>query len=141
MTHPYKKPVAKPLPLSRVALITGLLMCGSQVTVTRAQLGPCTPLQEEHGDTSCESPRENSKSLFETMKGWFGFSSEQPRGETLRGLEPLPKSGITNDPYERDPIVKPSQPPINGVRDYLNRQDPGHAIYPVDPGASALGKP
>jgi hypothetical protein len=140
MTHPYKRLVATDLPLSGVGIIIGLLLCGSQVTVTQAQLSPCTPLQQERGDTSCESPREDSKSLFETMKGWFGFSPDEPRGENLRGLEPLPKPNMTNDPYELDPIVKPSQPPINGVRDYLNRQDPAHAIYPIDPGTSALGK-
>jgi hypothetical protein len=140
MTHPYKKPGATYPPLSRVAMIFGLLIFGSQVPVTQAQLGPCTPLQQEHGDTSCESPRESSKSLFDTMKGWFGFSSEEPEGEGVSRLEPLPKPSIKNDPYELDPIVKPSEPPINGVRDYLNRQDPAHAIYPLEPGTSALDK-
>ncbi len=134
MTHPYKKPVATHLPLSPVAMFLGLLIFGSQVTVTQAQLSPCTPLQQERGDTSCESPRE-SKSVFDIMKGWFGFGSEEPKGESLRGLEPLPKPSFKNDPYERDPIVKPNQPPINGVRDYLNRQAPAHAIYPIEPGA------
>ena len=37
-----------------------------------------------------------------------------------------------------DPNVKPSQPPINGVRDYLNRQDPAHAINPIGPVSPGL---
>lgn len=134
MTPLYKKPVATHPPLSLATMIIGLLIFGSQVPLTLAQLGPCTPLQQERGDTSCESPRENDKSIFDTVKGWFGFSSEEPNGEGVSGSEPLSKPRIKNDPYELDPIVKPSERPINGVRDYLNRQDPSHAIYPLDPG-------
>jgi hypothetical protein len=133
MTHQCTELVTKHLPLSKVAVLIGLLLFGSQVNVTQAQLSPCTPLQQEHGDTSCESPRESSKSLFHSLKGWFGFGSEEPKRESLRELEPLPKPSSKSDPYELDPIVKPSQPSIDGVRDYLNRQDPAHAIYPIDP--------
>jgi hypothetical protein len=73
-------------------------------------------------------------------KGWFGFSSEEPKRGSLRGLEALPKPSFKNDPYEPDPIVKSNPPPINGVRDYLNRQDPAHAIYPLESGTSSLDK-
>ena len=135
------KLVTRHPPLSQIAMIIGLLIFASQVTVTQAQLSPCTPLQQERGDTSCESPRESSKPLFHTLKGWFGFSSEEPNRESLRGVESLPKPSLKSDPYELDPIVKPSQPPIDGVRDYLNRQDPAHAIYPIDPGTPRLPHP
>jgi hypothetical protein len=141
MTHQCTELVTKHLPLSKVAVVIGLLIFGSQVTVTQAQLSPCTPLQQERGDTSCETPRESSKPLFHTLKGWFGFGSEAPKRENLKGLEPLPKSSFKNDPYELDPIVKPSQPPIDSVRDYLNRQDPAHAIYPIDPVTPRLSSP
>lgn len=133
MTHPCKKSVTRRPPLSKVAVIVGLLIFGSQVTVTRAQLSPCTSLQQEQSYARCESPRESSKPLFDTLKGWFGFSREEPRGDSFRGLDPLPKPSFKNDPYEPDLFAKPSQPPINGVRDYLNRQDPARAIYPIEP--------
>jgi len=136
MTPPHKKHMETHLFLSRAAMIIGLSIFGSQIPLTLAQLAPCTPLQQERGDTTCESPRESTKSLFDTMKEWFGFSSERRKREDVSGLEPLPKPGIKNDPYELDPIVKPSEPPVNGVRDYLNRQDPAHAIYPLEPGSS-----
>jgi hypothetical protein len=141
MTHPCTNLVTRQPALSKVAVILGLLIFGSQVTVTQAQLSPCTPLQQERGDTSCESPRESRKPLFDTLKGWFGFSSEEPKRESLRGLEPLPKPSFKNDPYELGPIAKPSQPPLNGVRDYLNRQDPAHAIYPIEPVTPRLSSP
>jgi hypothetical protein len=140
MTFLYKMPQAKHLRFGQAAMVIGLVIFGPQVTVTQAQLSPCTPLQQERGDTSCESPRENSKSLFDTMKGWLGLSSEEPKRESLRDLNPLPKPRFKNDPYLLDPIVKPNQPPIDGVRDYLNRQDPAHAIYPLEPGTSALDR-
>ena len=134
MTPTYKKHMETHLSLNLAAMIIGLLIFGSQVSLTLAQLGPCTPLQQERGDTSCERPRESTKSLFDTMKGWFGFSSEERKRKNVSGLEPLSKPSIKNDPYELDPIMKPSEPPVNGVRDYLNRQDPAHAIYPLEPG-------
>ena len=140
MASTYKKHIQTHLSLSRAVVIIGLLIFASQVAPTLAQLGPCTPLQQERGDTSCESPRESTKSLFETMKRWFGFSSEERKGEDVSGSEPLPKPSIKNDPYELDPIVKPSERPINGVRDYLNRQDPAHAMYPLEPGRSLSDK-
>ena len=135
MTHPCTKLVTRHTPPSKVAVIIGLLIFGSQVTVIQTQLSPCTPLQQERGDTSCESPRESSKPLFHTLKEWFRFSSEEPT------REPLPKPSFQNDPYELDSIVKPSQPPIGGVRDYLNKQDPAHAIYPIDPVTPRLSSP
>lgn len=133
MTHQCREHMTRQPPQSKVAVLIGLLIVGSQVPVTQAQLSPCTPIQQDRGDTSCESPRESSKSLFHSLKGWFGFGSEEPKRENLRGLEPLPKPSFKSDPYELNPIVKPNQPPIDGVRDYLNRQDPAHAIYPIDP--------
>ena len=138
VTHPCTKLVTRHPPLRKVAVVIGLLMFGSQITVTRAQLSPCTTLQQEQGYTWCESPSESSKPLFDTLKGWFGFSREEPRGDSDRRLDPLPKPSFKNDPYQPDLIVKPNQPPINGVRDYLNRQDPAHAIYPIEPVAPRL---
>ena len=135
MRHPCTKLVTSHTPPSKVAVIIGLLILGSPVTVTQAQLSPCTPLQQERGDTSCESPRESSKPLFQALKGWLGFSSEEPT------REPLPKPSSKSDPYELDSIAIPSQPPIDGVRDYLNRQDPAHAIYPIDPASPRLSSP
>ena len=141
MTRTCTKLVARHPPLSKIAVIIGLLIFGAPVTVTQAQLSPCTPLQQERGDTSCEGPRESSKPLFHALKEWFGFSSEEPNRESLRGLDPLPKPSFKSDPYELDPIAKPIQPPIDGVRDYLNRQDPARAIYPIDPATPRLSSP
>lgn len=125
--------------MSTLAVIIGLLIFGSQVTTTRAQVSPCTPLEQEQGYTRCESPRERSKSLIETQKKRsLGFSGEEPGGDSLRGLDPLPKPHINDDSSMADPNVKPSQPPINGVRDYLNRQDPAHAINPIGPVSPGL---
>ena len=120
-------------PLSKVALLIGLLMFGSQVTVTQAQLSPCTSLQQEQGYTWCESPRESNKPLLDRLEGGSEFSREEPRGDSGRGLDPLTTPSFQNDPYKPDLMVKPTQPPINGVRDFLNRQDPAHAIYPIEP--------
>jgi hypothetical protein len=32
-----------------------------------------------------------------------------------------------------DSLAEPMMPPIDGVRDYLNRLDPAHAIQPIQP--------
>ena len=133
ITHPRTHVWGRRSTRIALALATGLLVCVPPGTVTKAQLSPCTPLQQEQGVTWCESPGENSKSLSETVKGWFGFTSQDTKTDRFPGLDPLPKPTIKNDLDELDPIVKPGQLPSNGVRDYLNRQDPEHAVYPIEP--------
>jgi hypothetical protein len=119
--------------MSTVAVIIGLLIFESQVTTTWAQA------EQEQGYTWCESPRERSKSLIDTQKKKsLGFRGEEPGGDNFRGLDPLPKPRSNDDSPMGDPKVKPSQPPINGVRDYLNRQDPAHAINPIGPESPGL---
>lgn len=120
---------ARVIPL---ALVAGLFYIGFPVTGAQAQLGPCTPVEELRGSTTCESPREHRKSAFETLQEGLRSKSR----EALRDsgtTAPLLNPGFTNDPSDRDPIAQPSQPPLRGARDYLNRQDPALAIHPIEP--------
>src|SRR5215471_2015432 len=119
--------------LLQIPLIGGLLFLGSPVAVTQAQLSRCTYLQQQQGATRCEKPAISSGSSLESIPGVPRSTGPVIGKETTTGLA-KPRS-YSVPPLDLSP--QPFKPPSNDVRDYLNRQDPAHAIHPIEPGTSS----
>lgn len=127
-------PSFRPTINHRAVLITsaagaGLLFFSSWVSSVEAQLGRCTLLQQQQHSARCERPGISSSSSLETTPGFPGSTDPARREGTITGLPDLPKPRPHYAPM--DSFVEPITPPIDGVRDYLNRLDPAHAIQPI----------
>jgi len=129
MAHSGKKSHAILTPL---VLIGGLLSFGPYVNVTQAQLSRCTHLQQQQGTTRCEKPAISSGSSLESIPGVPRSTGPAIGEKAATGLA-KPRS-YSVPPLDLSP--EPFKPPSSDVRDYLNRQDPAHAIHPIEPGTS-----
>ena len=129
MTHSGKKSHAI---LTQLVLIGGLLSFGPYVSVTQAQLSRCTHLQLQQGATRCEKPAISSGSSLESIPGVPRSTGPAIGKEATTGLA-KPRS-YSVPPLDLSP--ESFKPPSNDVRDYLNRQDPAHAIHPIEPRTS-----
>lgn len=107
----------------------GLLFLSLWVSSVEAQLGRCTLLQQQQHSARCERPGISSSSSLETTPGFPGSTDPARREGTITGLPDLAKPRPHYAPM--DSFAEPITPPIDGVRDYLNRLDPAHAIQPI----------
>lgn len=131
MTHSHRKAINCRAVFIRLTVITGLLFFDFWLGPARAQLSRCTPLQQQQLHGRCESPETSSGSSLETIPGFPGSTGSALGAGSITGLPDLAKPRPHYVPP--DSIVEPMMPPIDGVRDYLNRLDPAHAIQPIQP--------
>jgi len=122
--------------IHRAGLITstagaGLLFFGSWMSSAEAQLGRCTLLQQQQHSARCERPGISSSSSLESTPGFSGSTDPTRREGTITGLPDLAKPRPHYAPMGS--FAEPITPPIDGVRDYLNRLDPLHATQPIQP--------
>lgn len=114
-----------------VTAVAQLLFIASWASSTLAQLSRCTLLQQQQQATRCDRPGISSASSLETTPGFPGYADSTKREGTIPGLPDLTKPRPHYVPM--DSLAEPMMPPIDGVRDYLNRLDPAHAIQPIQP--------
>jgi len=108
-----------------------LLFIASWASSAMAQLSRCTFYQQQQQVTRCDRPGIRSASSLETTPGFPGYAGSLKREGTIPGLADLAKPRPHYVPM--DSLAEPMMPPIDGVRDYLNRLDPAHAIQPIQP--------
>lgn len=104
--------------------VAGMLL-GLAINSAEAQLSPCGSLQQPQ--SRCEGPKWTPPTP-ETIRD---FTGEQPRRDNLGGLPDVSQVRPLQRRLQEDPSAALIMPPIDGVRDFLNRRDPEHAIYPL----------
>jgi hypothetical protein len=102
-----------------------LIIVGLAVDMAQAQLSPCGSLQQPQ--SRCEGPKWTPPTP-ETIRD---FTGEQPRRDNFGGLPDVSQVRPFQRRLQEDPSAALIMPPIDGVRDFLNRRDPEHAIYPL----------
>jgi hypothetical protein len=110
-------------------LMNGLLLLGSGLNITHAQLSRCTNLQQ--GSIACDNPSGRSSLATDALRELQGSGSSQEKKDGLGDFGRGRASQLHRVPLETD--AEPILPPINGARDYLNRSDPAHSIQPLQP--------
>ena len=114
------------VPAACLGWLVGIgILLGFGIYPAQAQLGPCGSLQHTH--TRCEGP----KWTLPTPETIREFTGQQRRGDNLGGLPDVSHVRPFQRRLEEDPGAALVMPPIDGVRDFLNRRDPERAIYPL----------
>jgi hypothetical protein len=109
-----------------VTAVAELLFIASWANSALAHLSRCTLLQQQQQTTRCDRPGISSASSLETTLGFPGYADSTKRQGTIPGLPDLAKPR----PHyvHMDSLAEPMTPPIEGVRDYLNRLDAADSI-------------
>src|SRR5574342_105275 len=126
MTHSYRKAIESQAVLIGLTMITGLVLFGAWQSPAQAQLSRCSSLQQQQLSGRCERPGISSGSSLESIPGVPGSTGSALGAGSITGLPDLAKPRPHSVPP--DSILEPTMAPIDGVRDYLNRREPAHAI-------------